>query len=71
MQLANRVLHLRASGQNGRDGERNERGPRGGWQGANERAVSAKDVLGLIGTRSAQSETSVRVAAERRAPDQG
>ena len=41
---------------------------RGGWQGVNE---SAKEVLGLIGTRSAQSETPVRVAAERRPPDKG
>jgi len=32
----------------------------------NESAVSAKVVLGLIGTRQAQSETPVRVAAERR-----
>jgi hypothetical protein len=37
----------------------------------NESAVSAKVVLGLIGARSAQSETSVRAAAERRPPDLG
>jgi hypothetical protein len=42
---------------------------RGGWQGVNE---SAKEVFGLIGTRSAQStETPVRVAAERCRPDKG
>ena len=37
----------------------------------NESAVSAKVVLGLIGTRSAQSETPVRAAAERRPPELG
>jgi hypothetical protein len=37
----------------------------------NESAVSAKEGLGLIGTRSAQSETPVRAAAERRPPELG
>ena len=37
----------------------------------NESAVSAKEGLGLIGTRSAQSETPVRVAAEQRPPELG
>ena len=36
-----------------------------------ESAVSAKVRLVLIGTRSARSETPVRVAAERRPPDKG
>ena len=40
-------------------------------QGVNESAVSAKVVLGLIGTRLAQSEAPVRVAAERRPPELG
>jgi hypothetical protein len=35
----------------------------------NESTVSAKEVLSLIGTRSAQSETPVRAAAERRPPE--